>query len=59
MATLPPPSSRDPDIVDSAMKATRALSKADAVLMRRRSLNLELTRAEDLVREFRGSRPVR
>jgi hypothetical protein len=41
------------------MRATRALTKADAALQRRKALNLELTRAEELVREFREPRPNR
>ncbi len=53
---LPPPREPDPEIVASAMQTTRVLTRADAAIERRRRLNLELTRAEDVIRESRGLR---
>lgn len=53
---LPPPRKPDPDIVDAAISTTRALSRADTALDRRKRLNLELARAEDVIRNARGSR---
>ena len=56
---LPPPREPDPEIVASAMQATRVLSRADVVLERRRRLNLELTRAEEVIRSIGDSRATR
>lgn len=50
---LPPKREPDPEIVSGAMRATRALSKADAALQRRWRLNAEIARAEEAIRTSR------
>lgn len=51
--TLPPPRDPDTELVDSAILTTRALTKADRALDKRRRLNAELTRAEEQIRTNR------
>lgn len=52
----PPVRNPDPELVDHAIKTSRALSKSDRALEARRRLNLELEYAEDVIRRARVDR---